>query len=193
MKRVAKLSMVAFLPILLALTFGCADKVTDSSCVCAQAPAVDSSLMAFLSLARSAHHQADLKEEAGDLPGAIEALDKIISGAVGAVASRFEAREVLADTRARLSDLRGQLGKHDDAEREIVEGLLFAPKDSYFEGHLHEMRGVNEERRAKVLAESGDRTGGEAARKKALESFDRAIDVQDRVIRKELSNAGGDE
>lgn len=193
MKRVANLSMLAFLPILLALLFGCADKVTDSSCVCAQSPAVDSSLMAFLSLARSAHHQADLNEEAGDLPGAIDALEKILPRAVGDVASRFEAREVLADTRARLSDLRGQLGKHDDAEREIVEGLLFAPKDSYFEGHLHEMRGVNEERRAKALAEAGDRIGGETARKRALESFDKAIDVQDRVIRKELSNAGGDE
>lgn len=187
MKALATLPVVAFL--LLALVVGCTDKASESPCVCAQSPTVDSSLMAFLSLARAAHHQADLKEQAGDLPGAIEALDKTVPRA-GDVASHFEAREVLADTKARLSDLRGQLGKHDDAERDIVEGLQFAPKDSYFEGHLYEMRGVNEERRAKVLAEQGDRIGGEAARKKALASFDRAIDVQDRVIRKELSDAG---
>jgi tetratricopeptide (TPR) repeat protein len=149
--------------------------------------------MAFLSKARSAHHQADIEEEGQNLDGAIAALEKITATPLADVASRDEAKEVVADTRARLADLRSQQGKFDEAEKEVSEGLKLAPDDSYFEGHLFEMRGVNEERRAKALAESGDKTGAEAARKRAFTSFEKAIDVQDRVIRKELADAGGTE
>ena len=163
-------------------------------CSCAPAGVVDVSLLAFLSKARAAHHQADISEQAGESAEAIRPLERLVGEALpgaGGAKPAPEVREVLADTRARLADLRSQLGKHDEAESEVDEGLKLAPKDSYFEGHLHEMRGVNEERRAKSLAESDDATGAEAARRRAFESFEKAIDIQDRVIRKELADAGG--
>jgi hypothetical protein len=172
---------------------GCTERAPEQPCTCAEAPPpVDAPLMAFLSKARAAHHQADEREEAQDVAGAITALEQITATSLGATGSRPEAREVLSDTRARLVDLRSQVGKYDEAELDVVEGLKLAPTDSYFEGHLHEMRGVSEERRAKTLAESGDKAGSEAARRRAFESFEKAIDVQDRVIRKELGDAGGE-
>lgn len=171
---------------------GCNDKAPEPPCVCGEAPPpVDATLMAFLSKARSAHHQADAREQAGDVPGAVAALEQITSTSLGETAKRPEAREVLADTRARLADLRSQAGKHDEAEGDIVAGLELAPQDSYFAGHLYEMRGVNEERRAKALAEAGDEAAAEAARKRAFAAFEKAVDVQDRVIRKELEGTGG--
>lgn len=171
---------------------GCTERSPEQPCPCAEAPPVDAPLMAFLSKARAAHHQADQREEAQDYAGAITALEQITGTSLGATSSLPEAKEVLSDTRARLADLHSQLGKYDEAEQDVVEGLKLAPKDSYFEGHLHEMRGVSEERRAKTLAEAGDKAGSEVARKRAFESFERAIDVQDRVIRKELGDAGGE-
>jgi len=67
-----------------------------------------------------------------------------------------------------------------------------SPKGSYFEGHLYEMRGVNEERRAKARAEAGDEPGAQAARRQAFQAFERAIEIQDGVIRKELTEDAGE-
>lgn len=183
----------AWLWILVSLAgVACNDEAPDRTCACAEAePPVDSTLMAFLSKARAAHHQADQREEADDLAGAVVALEKISGTQLGPMAERPESREVLADTRARLADLRSQLGHHDAAEADVVTGLQLAPKDSYFEGHLYEVRGVVDERRSKSLVEKGDAAGAEQARRRAFESFEKAIEIQDRVIRKELADAGG--
>jgi tetratricopeptide (TPR) repeat protein len=163
-------------------------------CACDQqaAPPVDASLMAFLSKARAVHHQADLEEEAGDITGAAQALEKLVNAPLPeAPRPRPEATEVLADTLARLADLRGQKGEFDAAEQDIAHGLERAPERSYFEGHLWEIRGVNEERRAKSLAEAGSPQQAERARKKAAEAFERAIAIQDQVIRDTLAKDGG--
>jgi len=174
----------------------CSCSTPSAPCACAEAdapPPVDATLMAYLSKARSLHHQADQHEEAGRLQDAIAALERLVATPVpGGSVPAAEAQEVLADTFARLADLRGRLGSFDDAEREIERGLARAPKDSYFEGHLFELRGVNEERRAKHLASSGDSAGAETARKKAFDAFERAVEVQDRVIQRELTRDGGD-
>jgi tetratricopeptide (TPR) repeat protein len=169
---------------------GCSERPVQP-CVCEQSPAVDAPLMAFLSKARSAHHQADLREQAGDTNGAVEALEKVVDS-TAALGERAEVREVQSDTLARLSDLRGQQGDHDAAERDVRKGLELSPKGSYFEGHLYEMRGVNEERRAKARADAGDEPGAQAARRQAFQAFERAIEIQDGVIRKELTEDAGE-
>ena len=114
---------------------------------------VDVTLMAFLSRARAAHHQADLLE--GDDPkAATQALTKLVSGPLPPAGTALpEVREVLADTRARLAELLSREGKVDAAAAQIEAGLALAPEASYFRGHLLEVRGVVEQRRAKALEE----------------------------------------
>lgn len=168
---------------------GCSQR-SDTPCVCEATPVVDTALMAFLSKAKAAHHQADLLEQSGQVDAAIEVLDKVTS--FTQMSDRAEVREVLADTLARLSDLRGQRGQWEESEADIRKGLELAPSGSYFEGHLYEMRGVNEERRAKAQAEQGDAEGAQTARRRAIEAFERAIQIQDSVIRRELSDEGAD-
>lgn len=156
------------------------------------APPVDTILMAYLSKARSLHHLADMREEDGDLRGAVAELDKLMTTPIpGGAQPMQEALEVLADTYARTAELRGQLGEFDAAERDLEQGLKRAPKVSFFEGHLYEVRGVIAQKRAKALADKGDKDGSEKQRRRAFEDFDQAGRIQDKVIERLLPDAGG--
>ncbi len=153
---------------------------------------VNTALVAFLSKAKSSHHQADLLEEAKDVRGAIDVLDRLVIPALPApLVEAPEAREVLSDARARLADLRGQVKDFDGAARDIDEGLKLAPVPSYFEGHLYEQRGVNEERRAHDLDARGDHEQARRTRAQSMKAFERAVAIQDTVIRRALDNDGG--
>lgn len=155
---------------------------------CAEAPVVDPVLLAFLSKARAAHHRADLSIEAGDRAGAIRALEPIVTGAAppGALP---EVAEVTADTRARLAELRSEDGDFDGALRDVEAGLAAARGPSHFRGHLVEVRGVVEERRARALAARGEAEAAERARKAAMAAFEEAIAIQDEVIAEALKTA----
>jgi hypothetical protein len=172
------------------LLFACAkrsdpDPRAKDACACAPtAPVVSPELLAFLSKVRAAHHQADLAVEKGDRQGAIQALERVLSGPKPPE-NAPEAMEVTADTRARLADFRSAGGDFDGAERDIEAGLSLATEVTYFRGHLFEVLGVVLERRAKAL-EDTDPQGAERARKGALEAFEKAIAIQDAVIRKAL-------
>jgi tetratricopeptide (TPR) repeat protein len=156
------------------------------ACSCApSAPVVDVELLAFLSKVRAAHHKADLADEADDKRGAIAALEAVLSGPTPAGAAP-EAKEVTADTRARLADLRSAVGDFDAAERDVEEGLKLATEANYFRGHLFEVLGVVLERRAKALQNRGEPDAAERARKAALEAFEKAIAIQDSVIKRAL-------
>jgi tetratricopeptide (TPR) repeat protein len=146
--------------------------------------AVDPSLFSFLSKARAAHHLADLSLEVGDRSAAIAHLEQLVVGP--RPASSPEIVEVLADTHARLADLRSQGGQFDAAELDIQRGLALATEPTHFRGHLFEVRGLLEERRMQSLREAGDTAAAERARKLALEAFEAAIEVQDEVIRAAL-------
>lgn len=165
----------------------------DTPCVCdqSQAPPVDTALMAYLSKARSLHHEADQYERSGQRKLAVQSLEKLASSPLPGASPMQEAREVLADTHARIAELKGQLGDHDASEQAIKAGLENAPKDSYFEGHLFEVRGVNEERRAESLAKSGNEPAARQAREAAIKAFDQAVIIQDNVINNELVRDGG--
>jgi tetratricopeptide (TPR) repeat protein len=165
--------------------------IQQGACEPAAGPIVDSVLLAFLSKARSAHHQADLHEQAGDQAAAIRALDGLVNGPrPGGARPLPEAGEVLADTRARLADLRSTRGEFEPALRDVDEGLALALEPTYFRGHLFEVRGLVEERRAKALDEKGDRDAAATARKAAVEAFEQAVTIQDQVISSALGDGG---
>lgn len=185
------------LGLMLTALAGCARSTASDArgdCTCAGEPVVDAALLAFLSKARAAHHQADLAEEKADRARAVAGLDALVRGARppsprGALPP--EAAEVLADTFARLADLRSQGGDFAAAMRDVDEGLALAGQPTHFRGHLFEIQGVVLERRAKALDAAGDKPGAEEAKGRALAAFEMAIKIQEQVIDRALSGRDG--
>jgi hypothetical protein len=148
---------------------------------------VDTTLLAFLSRARAAHHAADRAEQAGDLTRARRTLGELTQGPrPGGKATPIEVREVLADTRARLADLASRDKDFSAADTELRAGLELVPENSYFRGHLFEVSGLVDERRARELAARGDAEGAKAANLRALESLEQAMTIQAEVIQKSV-------
>lgn len=155
--------------------------------MCASAPdgqPVSPALLAFLSRARSAHHSADtLEEQSPKL--AVEKLQSLVDGPIpGGNAPLAEASEVLADTYARLADLKSQQGQFEDALKDVETGLGHAKEISYFRGHLFEVRGLAYERRAKQLEADG--ADASVAKQNALQAFETSMDIQEKVIEQNL-------
>jgi hypothetical protein len=155
------------------------------------APPVDTELMAFLSEARALHHQANLKENANDVAGAIGAMDRLV------VARRPhperpapEVEEVLADAYARLAELQLKKGDHDAAAGAIARGLEHAPGTTYFRGHLFEVHGLVESGRSAQLADAGKPVEAARATDRAMQLLEDAIKIQDQVIQRSLPEAG---
>jgi len=120
--------------------------------------AIDPSLLAFLSRARAAHHRADLLEADERLEPAVRELSAIVDGPLPRGGPALaEVREVLADTLARRAELSSRLGQHDAATADVDRGLTLAAEVSYFRGHLYEVRGLIEERRAAYLRAEAER------------------------------------
>jgi tetratricopeptide (TPR) repeat protein len=157
----------------------------------ASATVVDPVLLAFLSKARAAHHKADAAEASGDVALAITSLESLTRGPrPGGERPLVEVSEVLSDTHARLADLQSARGKFDAAIEHVQEGLGLAADVTYFRGHLFEVRGLVDERRAKALDERGETDRARDARKSAIDSFDEAVRIQDQVILNALGDAG---
>jgi tetratricopeptide (TPR) repeat protein len=168
----------------LGAAIGCARSAPSrpSACTDAGVP-VNPVLLAFLSRARDAHHVADEYEENKDLPSAIAQLQKVVEGPVpGSGAPPPEAREVLADTWARLADLESRLGRFDAAEADVAKGLKLVPSVSYFRGHLFEVRGLTEQRRARAFHADKNESGAGAAKQRALDAFEESMRIQAKVI-----------
>src|SRR4051812_7894410 len=113
---------------LLLVVGGCARRQTEPAPSCTEVDAgtpVDPLLLAFLSRARAAHHLADDHESQGDLEAGTAALAKLASGPFPrANGSELpaEVREVLADTYARLADLRSRQGAFEPALADVRAG-----------------------------------------------------------------------
>ncbi len=176
--------------------YGCARSERDRAqqpalCEPAAVAVVDPVLMAFLSKARAAHHKADAAEASGDVTLAVASLESLTRGSRPGGDKTFpEAGEVLADTHARLADLQSGRGEFDAALDNVQAGLGFATDVTYFRGHLFEVRGLVEERRAKSLDEKGEVERAKQARKAAIDAFDEAVRIQEQVILNALGNAG---
>jgi tetratricopeptide (TPR) repeat protein len=147
------------------------------------AAVVDTELLAFLSLARAHHHEANVLEESGDLPGAIAALRKITVAPKPHPGERLpEVEEVLADAYARMAELELRAKDSAGARRDVEAGLVHAPDPTYFRGHLLEVYGIVEEGRAAELRDAGDDAEAERARQHALVLLRDAVKVQEGVI-----------
>ena len=156
--------------------------------------AVDLELMAFLSEARALHHEANVREDASDLAGAIAAMQKLVHATRPHPEARIpEIEEVLADAYARLAELDVRAHDVDGASAAVREGMAHAPDATYFRGHLLEVGGIVEETRASLLADAGKSDEAAKARTRALASLEEAVDVQDKVIGRALGDAGARE
>src|SRR5665213_1470046 len=122
--------------------------------------------MAYLSMARARHHEANLEEDR-DLPAAIASLTALVSAPRPHPGSKVpEIDEVLADTFARKAELQLRAEDVAGASESVRQGLLHAPDASYFRGHLLEVGGLVEETREGSLRDAGATAAASAARKK---------------------------
>lgn len=147
---------------------------------------VDMELMAYLSEARALHHQANLKEDSNDLPGAAEAMQRLVSARRPGKTTP-EVSEVLADAYARLAELQLRQGALDPAAEAIKTGLTHAPEPTYFRGHLIEVEGLIEEARAAGLADAGKPEDALRARARAIKLLEEVVQIQDQVIQRSFT------
>lgn len=141
-----------------------------------------------MSKASAAHHQADLAQQSGDLARAIGVLTAVIQGP--RPGDGPEIAEVLADTRARLANLRSETGDYPNALEDVDEGLKLETSPTHFRGHLFEVQGLVLEREAKSLEAKGDTSNAARMRSKAMDAFASAVQIQDAVISEALRDAG---
>ncbi len=154
-------------------------------------PVVDIEVMAFLSEARALHHETNIKEDHGDLSGAISVMNRLVLAKRPHLGKQLpEIDEVLADAWARVAEL--QLKKRDleEAGKAVQQGLAYAPEPTYFRGHLLEVHGIVEEARAADFADAGKKDEAEKARARAIGLLHEAVQVQEQVIGKALSDGG---
>jgi hypothetical protein len=172
-----------------ALGAGCGRERDGSApgCPSTEGPAIDRPTMAFLSIARSLHHEADLHESGGDIAGATAALERLVAVPAPAAA---EVDEVLADAHARLAELRLRRGDFEGAGRDVRAGLDHARAPTYFRGHLLEVEGLVEEARARMLADAGKPGEAQQARAKAMAVLEEAVEMQEQVIARALADGG---
>jgi hypothetical protein len=145
-------------------------------------------VVAWLSKARALHHTADLSEDQGDVDRAVALLDEL---AKGPRPPGVEIDEVMADTHARLAELRTRKDDFEGAIEDTRAGLDLAQGTTYFRGHLYEVLGLVLERRAKDAARRGDDGAAAALRREAVAASLYAVRIQDDVIRRTLRDAGG--
>lgn len=153
------------------------------------APVVDMDLMAFLSEARALHHQANLKEESGDLAGAANAMQRLVNARQPHGGAKTpEVEEVLADAYARLAELELKQNHLEPAGKAVESGLAHTTEPTYFKGHLVEVQGLVEEARSAELADAGKPQEAARSREKAIQLLEEVVRIQDQVIQKSLSS-----
>jgi hypothetical protein len=185
--RAGRLVVVAALACGVLSAVGCSQERTVRGHPTADAAPIDPSVMAFLSIARALHHEADIGESVADAGGEIAPLERLVSMPAPRSA---EADEVLADTRARLAEIRLRQGDLDRAALEVQAGLERAGEPTYFRGHLLEVAGLVEEARARRLADAGAQDEAAKARAKAMGLLEDAVRVQEHVIERTLGDGG---
>jgi hypothetical protein len=190
---------IALVALVALVDTGCAERsappAPPPACSCAPGePVVDPALLAFLSKARASHHEADIAEDANDDRRAITVLVQLVEGPLpGGKQPPPEVAEVIADTHARLADLKSRSGDIDEALASIAEGLKRATAPTHFRGHLFEIKGIVLERRLEALKAKGDLAGAERARALAIDAFHEAIEIQNKVIENALPDAGAED
>ena len=153
---------------------------------------VDTEIMAFLSEARALHHEANMKEESGDVAGAVSAMERLVAARRPHPERKGpEVEEVLADAYARLAELRLKKGELAPAAAAVKSGLEHVAEATYFRGHLVEVQGLVEEARAAQLADAGNATEAARAREHAIQLLEEVVKIQEQVIQRSLTKDGG--
>jgi len=168
-----------------------APETSNRMCPCEEGDSkpVDTLLLAWLSKARTLHHLADLAEDEGSIDKAIAPLEQLVGGTLPR-GQPAEAAEVMADTHARLAELRTRRGDYAKADQDVASGLKFAPSPTYFRGHLLEVRGLIYQKEGDELAKAGKASEAKLAREKSLAASVEAMRIQDEVIKSTLGDAG---
>jgi hypothetical protein len=179
--------------LLLALLVGCEQKAAgpDQTARADAGPAVDVEVMAFLSEARALHHEANLREDDGDLLAARAAMERLVNAKRPHPGQTVpEVEEVLADAWARAAEI--DLKKHDleAAKRDVVAGIAHAPDRTYFRGHLLEVEGIVEEAASADYADAGNKEEAAKARQRAIALLHEAVAIQEQVIGKAIGDGG---
>ena len=156
--------------------------------------AFDLETMAYLSEARALHHQAGIKEDSGDLAGAVAALGRLTAAArPHPERTTPEVEEVLVSLPAvNEAAVELRMGNTDAALASVHEGLRHAETPTFFRGHLLEVEGLVEKARGGALADAGREAEARAARERAIDLLDQAVKVQEGVILAALRDGGGD-
>ena len=191
-RRSIVLVTLSGLLLLLVVAFAGAPSCTGRAGSADDGTAVDTEIMAFLSEARAFHHEANLKEENGDLPGAIGAMERLAAARrphPGRATPEVE--EVLADAYARLAELRLKKGDLDPAAAAVKSGLEHVADATYFRGHLVEVQGLVEEARAARLADAGNAAEAAKAREHAIQLLEEVVKIQEQVIQRSLGDKDG--
>ena len=155
-------------------------------------PAVDTEIMAFLSMARALHHEANLQEDNGDTAGAIAAIERLVAARRPHPERKTpEVEEVLADAYARLAEMRLKESSLDAAATAVTSGLTHVEGATYFRGHLVEVQGLIEEARAATLADAGNAAAASKARERAIALLEEVVKIQEQVIQRSLAARDG--
>src|SRR5690242_2584851 len=172
------LVLLAAIALAIGIAAGCSRREGEPE---GSAAVVDMELMAFLSEARALHHQANLKEQSGDLAGAAAAMDRLVAARRPHDGKAPEVQEVLADAYARLAELQLRQNVLVRAADAVKTGLEHAPDSTYFRGHLFEVDGLIEEARASELADGGKPEEAARAREKAMQHYEEVVRIQAQV------------
>jgi tetratricopeptide (TPR) repeat protein len=145
----------------------------------APGPELSQELMLGLSLARNYHHKADIYLKEAKVEQAVASVREIL--AIKFPPGSAEGEDVVHDARARLAKLLVTRGALDEAQKVVDDGIAGASRQSFFLANLHAVRGEVMEARAAQTDES-DAAAATAARKQAIESYDRAIAIEKALI-----------
>jgi tetratricopeptide (TPR) repeat protein len=148
------------------------------------ADAIGPALMVALGQAKNFHHKAKVYMTDGNLGAATASVRQILSLTFPRGAP--EAEDVRNDARALLAKLLVSQGQLDEAARAVDEGLAQSDRESFFVANLYTVQGEIHEARATALGD--DKAAATDERHKAIESFDRSIQINTR-LQKQLMEA----
>lgn len=148
------------------------------------ADAIGPALMVALGQAKNFHHKAKVYMTDGNLGAATASVRQILSLTFPRGAP--EAEDVRNDARALLAKLLVSQGQLDEAARTVDEGLAQSDRESFFVANLYTVQGEIHEARATAM--SDDKAAATDERHKAIESFDRSIQINTR-LQKQLMEA----
>jgi hypothetical protein len=139
-------------------------------------------LMMALAQAKNFHHKAKVYMTDGNLGEATAAVRQILS--LRFPAGSPEADDVRNDARAMLAKLLVSQNQLEEAMRTVNEGIAQSPRESFFVANLFTVQGEIHEARALQLQTADDKANADAARRAAIESYDRSIKINEALQKK---------